>query len=130
MSRDLIIEHTQVVADLLAIKKTQPDQSDSEIFEQGEVFCCLAGPESWLIEAWVAKLRGYSGAQVDWSFSGGRAIVRYLGGEDAYKRLAKYADVIRPALEEAAGTSQKGTYMEDYPSVQWHMDMPWPGVLV
>ena len=122
------IGHDKLVEEFISVKEVQPGSSDLEIFNKGKFFCCLAGPRSWMIEAWVKKIRKLSGTRVDWSMAGGRACVSYLGDENDFQRLVAAAELTRPALEEAA--LKKGTSSlvreHDYPSVQWlNPENPW-----
>ena len=111
-------DHAELVKRFLSIEEIQPGRCEDEIFTNGQFFCCLAGPHSWLIEAWVQEIRKLSGARVDWSFAGGRAGVSFLGNEEELKRLIEAAKLTRPALEEAA-RAQQSEMMKSYPAVQW-----------
>jgi hypothetical protein len=56
----------------------EPPPCDPEIYEKGECACVVAGP-AWLIEAWVVRLREISEQRIDWNYSGGRAVISYIG---------------------------------------------------
>lgn len=120
------VDHAKLVAELLATEKVQPGRCNPKIFNEGEFFCMLAGPRSWLIEAWVRKIRDLADAKIDWHFAGGRACVYYLGGPEALKRLIEAAEMTRPAFEEAALKQSTYDFVQDgsHPSIQW-MSTPW-----
>lgn len=120
------VDHRALVAEFLAVKEVQPGRCDPKIFKSGEFFCILAGPRSWLIEAWVAKVRDIADAKIDWHMAGGRACVYYLGGQKALKRLAEAANATKPAFEEVALVTSEYSFVRngDHPAVQW-MSTPW-----
>lgn len=63
------------------------------------------------MERWVVKVREASGQEVDWSFVGGRAVVRYIGDRD------KVIDAITALLEEHNELQRKhgdGLHTGDY----------------
>ena len=122
------VDHAKLVAEFLNVEEVQPGRCEQEIFDDGEFFCCLAGPRSWVIEAWVKKIRELSGQRIDWNFSGGRAVVNFLGGTEAHKRLVEAAEATRPALEEAALKTSTSDLVRDgvFPAVQWlNPEHPW-----
>jgi len=128
------VDHNKLVKEFISVEEVQPGRCDQEVFDKGEFFCCLAGPRSWMIEAWVKKIRELSGVRVDWNMMGGRARVVYLGSSEAFKKLVEAANATRPALEEAALQKAKGVLVLEhgYPAVQWlNAENPWgEGALV
>ena len=117
-------EHVSLVEKFLQVEEVQPGRCEDEIYRTGALFCRLSGPRSWLVEAWVVEVRERAGARLDWHYAGGIANVYYLGDAQALARLVAAAAATKPAFEEAARKKDRGTYMEDYPSVQWK-DMCW-----
>jgi hypothetical protein len=122
------IDHDKLVQEFATVEEVQPGRCDPEVYDEGQSFCCLAGPRSWMIEAWVKKIRELSGVKVDWNMSGGRAVVAYVGDQGAFKSLVKAADLTRPAFEEAARqkTTSNLVVEHGYPAIQWlNADNPW-----
>lgn len=122
------IDHDKLVQEFLNVEQVQPGRCDDKIYKDGTFFCCLAGPRSWMIEAWVKKIRELSGVPVDWNMMGGRARVAYLGDEGAFRSLVKAANLTRPALEEAAFEASTSSLIKEdgYPAVQWlNPSYPW-----
>jgi len=114
-------DHDKLVEEFVNLPEKQPGRCDDKLYREGEFFCCLAGPRSWLIEAWVQKIRKLSGVKVDWNMMGGRARLVYLGDAAAFQRLVEAANLTRPALEEAALKTSSYDFVRDgsHPSVQW-----------
>lgn len=56
-----------------------PAPCDGDIFSNGTAIFLTHSIPSCAMEGWVQHVAKDSGQRVDWSFTGGRAIVRYLG---------------------------------------------------
>jgi hypothetical protein len=64
-----------------------PPPCDLDIFKNGEVVFVTHTIRSNAMEDWVKKVAQESGQRVDWSFMGGRAVVKALGDIDRVKTV-------------------------------------------
>ena len=64
----------------------QPPKCDREVWEKGVAVLVTHTFDSWTIENWVKKVAETSGQRVDWSWMGGRAVIRALGDIGAVYR--------------------------------------------
>ena len=70
------------------------ERSDNEVYEKGEAVALLTAPRE-VIEALCIGIAQITGARIDWSYFGGRAVVRCLG--DAALVRSIFAMYMRPA---------------------------------
>lgn len=56
-----------------------PASCDRDVFENGAVVLVTHSISSNRMERWVQKVASNSGQRVDWSFCGGRAVVKAIG---------------------------------------------------
>ncbi len=105
-----------IIEYLLAVGQDIPDSKcDPKIWKQGQAVLILAGPRSWMIEAWVQKVSELSGLAMDWSYFGGRAVVRTLAAVDAaVKALSNYLRELELAAKAAVQRKDSGAYELQY----------------
>jgi len=63
-----------------------PAPCNPDIFKNGQCVCVVDGP-SRAVEDWVQKVAKTADAQVDWHYSGGRAVVLHLGDGESRQRV-------------------------------------------
>lgn len=61
---------------------------DSRVFADGKIIALLGSVHSEVMEAWCRRIAQESGQKVDWSFSGGRAVVKALGDLEMVDKCA------------------------------------------
>jgi hypothetical protein len=105
-----------LVERLLSVAQVQPGRCDHEVWERGEPVLVVAGPRSWMIEAWVLELAARSGARVDWSQYAGRAVVQAVIGDAAEREaLGRTVEQLLPSLAAAAERAHKRGSEHGYP---------------
>jgi hypothetical protein len=118
------VDHKTLVEDFLKAKRGNDNPCNPEIFKSGKSFCMLAGPRTWVIEAWVQSVAKLAEAEVDWHMGGGRASVLYLGDEEVYERIIEAGGLTAPALEEAAQTLVE-RHKADPENTEWCYPCQW-----
>jgi hypothetical protein len=127
-----VIDHpvdSAFVQDLLDTLSVQPGRCDSSVFQNGVQVVALAGPRAWMVERFVREVRrrataklvaGFSrsalinrtaeklsalvglGAQVDWHYAGGIAIVLADSDRENLDAVFDVTEALMPSLREAA----------------------------
>lgn len=87
----------------MATDGPDPEPCDQDVFTYGRVMFITNSIPSNAMERWVKEVASISGQRVDWSFFGGRAVVRALGDlglvHDALAQLKpKHDDLWRTAV--------------------------------
>jgi hypothetical protein len=70
---------------------------DADVFSHGRAIFVTHTVPCAEIENWVRAVAKLSGQRVDWSYYGGRAVVRYLGSELAVREAIEY---LLPILQD------------------------------
>lgn len=60
---------------------TVSGKMDPRVALEGVAFVVISGPRASLIEAWVQGVAEATGTPMDWSWVGGRAVVKTLGSK-------------------------------------------------
>lgn len=115
------LSHAQLVAKFMSVKQSVPDGCTQDVFTTGRFLCMLVGPRPWTIEAWAREVAELAGAKVDWSFMGGRAVVKYLGDDQKVFAAAK---ATKDAFEEAAQILVK-LHEQDKKNTEWCHPVQW-----
>ncbi len=55
------------------------DQMDPVIFEHGKTVLSVANSSTRRLNVWCAVVAERAGASMDWGYTGGRAVVKYIG---------------------------------------------------
>lgn len=97
---------------LMNAKHFIPPPGNPAIFRDGIPMLTFAGPRSWMIEAWVATLAKREKIAMDWSFFGGRAVVRALPKDEARARevLSSNLEDLKKAAQDAYVLKDEGAY--------------------
>ena len=84
--------------------KVDTSECNPEVYECGKVALVIDAC-MFRAEEWVQKVTQESGQRVDWHYSGGRAVVLYLGDQKKVLAAAeKLAWDLRAPMEKTAGT--------------------------
>ena len=86
------------------------EKADEEIFKNGEALA-MTDLNKERMEDFVHLLRFKSGAKVDWSYAGGRVIIKFLGERAPVE--AAFTELL-PVL----GALQAARTMREFPSLQ------------
>lgn len=80
--------------------KYNNDEADIEIFKNGQPLAMIDLNKERM-EDFIRVLRWKSGSHVDWSYFGGRAVIKYLGErtpvEAAFKELLPFLGMLQAA---------------------------------
>lgn len=75
-----------------------PTPCDNKLFQEGHMAGVVAGPPSFMVEAWVQMIAKKAKAPVDWHYAGGRGRGRILCYEKDLKRVRLMARWLEPVL--------------------------------
>lgn len=75
-----------------------PAPCNPDIFEKGKGVCVVDG-RSNAVERWVQKIAKTADARVDWHYSGGRANVLHLGGDESRQRVLQAINDLEGELD-------------------------------